>query len=393
MRRAAIVMPMRTPVGLPGGALAAVAPHRLIATALSAAIGRSGLDPARVDHVVSAVDGSAAVRAALPLAGLSPAVSEFAIGPGPGSGLRALVTAAMMVQTGAADVVAVVGAGTEIASEQPEFAGQEALARRYDITRADADALAASSHRRTARAYRQGIFGAETAPVVVHLDPGDPNSAVRQLVDHDETLRDDVSTRGFAVLEPLAPEGIGTAGNSSAPTLAASACLVVAEERLADLGLEPMGYLLGWTTATGNPGVAVPATALAVDKVLSPGDFRVGDMDLVEIDETTAVEVLALTRFWESEGTKFDADERLNVNGGAIALGDPGGAAGLRVITTLLHELSRRAGGYGLATMPAGANQALAVLFETPHSVPITATPRGARFHGARPRRFGRHRA
>ncbi|MRH86399.1 acetyl-CoA acetyltransferase [Nocardia sp. SYP-A9097] len=472
MRRAAIVMPMRTPVGLPGGALAAVTPQRLVSTVLSAVVGRSGIDPYRIEQLVTAVSDHRAVRAAIPLSGLPPSIGEFPIGGGPGGGLRALITAAMMVQTGAADVVLAVGAefpgapaqsgesgphgpgqrgrgplgagplpdgprggapvgggpafggitlaglrnsgpfangqqlgadtGEQLAvwaaAESMRGAGEskyaELLAQHYGISRRDADEFAAASHRRAARARRQGIFGAETAPVVVNAVPEDANSGVVQLVDRDEGLRDDVSPRAFAVLEPFLPGGVTTVGNSSTRTLAASGCLVVAEDRLVDLGLEPMGYLVGWASATGELESAVPAAGQAIAKSLARSGFELDEVDLLEIDESSAVEVLALTRLWEREGWEFDPAERLNVHGAAIALGDPGGAAGLRMVTTLLHELARREGGYGLAAIPTGPSEALAAVFESAYTEQMAPTPRGARFHGARPpRRFGRHRS
>ncbi|WP_327142869.1 acetyl-CoA acetyltransferase [Nocardia sp. NBC_01327] len=443
MRRAAIVMPMRTPVGLPGGALAAVAPQRLISTILAAVVGRSGIDPYRIEQLVTAVPDHGSVRAAVPLAGLPSDLGEFPIGSGPGAGLRALITAAMMVQTGTADVVLTLGAeypcaptatggfrgplgagplprgprtsvrlpGGEVAGVDTgeqlavwgaaeaargpiELKDAELLAQHYGVTRAAADEYAASSHRRAARARRQGIFGAETAPVVVNAVPDDSNSGVVQLVDRDEGLRDDVSARAFAALEPFVPGGVTTVGNSSTRTLAASACLVVAEDRLADLGLVPMGYLVDWACATGDPDIAVPAAGLAVGKSLARSGFGLDDLDVVEIDETSAVEILALTRLWEREGWTFDPAASLNVHGAAIALGDPGGAAGLRMVTTLLHELARREGGYGLAALPTGPSQAMAAVFESAYTVQDVPTPRGARFHGARPpRRLGRHRS
>ncbi|SUA74510.1 Probable acetyl-CoA acyltransferase [Nocardia otitidiscaviarum] len=439
MRRAAIVMPMRTPVGLPGGALGAVAPHRLIATALSAVLGRSGIEPERIEHLVTAIPTPEPARLAADLAGIPPAIGHFPIGAGPGGGLHALITAAMMVQTGTADVVLAVGAeyprtGTVPGGSDPgqppaypagfvrrgngesgvpprisvrsgadgpsaaraEGAARAALERverlaaHYGFTRVQADEVAAASHRRAAKARRQGVFGTETAPVVVCADPDDMNSDVVQLMDRDEGLRDDVSPRAFSTLLPLLPGGITTTANSSARTFAAAACLVVAEERLADLDLEPLGYLVGWVNAAVDPADPLPASAAAAAKVLSRNGFELGDLDLVEADESDAVEILALEHLW---GDWDPEDTRLNVHGGAIALGDPGGAAGLRMVTTLLHELSRRQGGRGLAVTASGTSQSLAVLFETPHSRPIAPTPRGARFHGSRSRRSGRHRA
>ncbi|MEU0543430.1 hypothetical protein ABZ319_26505, partial [Nocardia sp. NPDC005978] len=437
MRRAAIVMPMRTPVGLPGGALSGVAPRRLISTVLSAVVGRSGIDPHRIEQLVTATPDAAAVRGAIPLAGLPCTLDEFAVGAGTGGGLRALITAAMMVQTGSADVVLALGAeypgapprsgsapaqppapqrpapgprgngpgGFDLSiadglrgNQRPDTRGGpgyvlrggppgpdtgeqlavwaradaahggreskqvELLAQHYGIGRAEADDFAAASHRRAARARRQGIFGAEIAPVVVNAVPDDVNSGVVQLVDRDEGLRDDVSHRAFAALEPFVPGGVRTVGNCSARTLAAAGCLVVAEDRLDELGLQALGYVAGWVAATGEPEAVLPVAGVAMDRVLARAGLTANDLDLAEIDETSAVEILALTRIWERENNGFDPVEQLNVHGAAIALGDPGNAGGLRMVTTLLHELDRRDGGFGLVATPTGPGRALAAL-------------------------------
>ncbi|MEC3958138.1 acetyl-CoA C-acyltransferase [Nocardia sp. CDC153] len=431
MRRAAIVMPMRTPLGRTGGALAAVPPDRLIATVLSAVLGRSGLDPRRVDQLVTATPDAEAVLGAATAVGLPSEVGDFAIGDGPGAGLRALITASMLVHTGAADVVLAVGAeyagapaeataqppsaprpsvpprrvddtepttdeqiaiwaATEPQRGQADSLRAERLAYDHGLTRGAADDFAAASHRRAARAHRQGIFGTEIAPVVVCADPHDPDSAVVQLVDRDEGLRDDVSARAFAALAPFLPNGVTTAANSSTRGLAASACLVVAEERLVDLGLEPLGYLVDWASAAAPADAPIPATTPAVSKALWRSGFQLGDLELLEVEETSAVDVLALTR---SLGLPDYDPDLVNVHGGAIALGDPGGAAGLRMVTTMLHELSRRDGGLGLAVSATGSGGAVAALFESPNLEPVAQAPLGARFRGAgsRPGR-GRHR-
>ncbi|MFJ4658784.1 hypothetical protein ACIP5Y_46575 [Nocardia sp. NPDC088792] len=486
MRRAAIVMPVRTPIGLPGGQLSTVPPDRLLATVIRAATERSGLDPARIETLVTAVPEPHAVRAAAARTGVSPTAGEFPIGGGPGGGLRALITAAMMIQSGAADIVLAIGAEYACAtteSDRPavrshppadpppaqrlpfpsdparppappgnaaqprpgivaamlgaatsppvsahddpaaesaarsvavadpreattveqaavlaaaessfgaaELEYAEMLAQRYGISRVAADEFAATSHRRAARARRQGFFGEETAPVVCAA-PGSGNSGAAQLVDRDEGLRDDVSPRAFALLPSLRPDGILTAGNSSARAFGASACLIVAEDRLADLGLAPMGYLTGWTTATAEPDAPVPAVTSAIAKSLWHTGFDLDDLDLLAVDEPSAVEVLALMR---ALGYEDPDGERLNVHGGTLALGDPGGASGLCMITTLLHELARSAGGYGLAATSAGPARAVSVIVESAYVVPMEQAPRGARFHGVRARRSGRHRA
>ncbi|MGX1804912.1 thiolase family protein [Nocardia sp. NPDC055321] len=474
-------MPMRTPVGLPGGALSGVAPRRLISTVLSAVVGRSGIDPHRIDQLVTATPDAAAVRGAIPLAGLPCTLDEFAVGAATGGGLRALITAAMMVQTGSADVVLALGAeypgpppapvpaqspgaqrhpgvprvdppggprgdgpggprgngpgGFDLSiagglrgNQRPDNRGGpgfvlrggppgpdtgeqlavwanaetahggreskqvELLAQHYGIGRAEADEFAAASHRRAARARRQGIFGAEIAPVVVNAIPDDANSGVVQLVDRDEGLRDDVSHRAFAALEPFVPGGVRTVGNCSARTLAASGCLVVAEDRLDELGLQALGYVVGWATATAEPDAVLPVAGVAMDRVLARNGLTANDLDLAEIDETSAVEVLALTRVWERENNGFDPVEQLNVHGAAIALGDPGNAGGLRMVTTLMHELDRRDGGFGLVAAPTGPGRALAALFESADAERLAPAPRGARFHGARQSRIGRGR-
>ncbi|MEC3914244.1 acetyl-CoA acetyltransferase [Nocardia sp. CDC160] len=436
MRRAAIVMPMRTPLGRTGGALAAVPPDRLIATVLSAVLGRAGLDPRRVEQLVTATPDAEAVLAAATAVGLPSEVGDFAIGDGPGAGLRALITASMLVHTGAADVVLAVGAeytsvpayagapaesmaqppsaprptapprgaddtepttdeqiaiwaATEPQRGQADSLRAERLAHDHGLTRGAADDFAAASHRRAARAHRQGIFGTEIAPVVVCADPHDPDSAVVQLVDRDEGLRDDVSARAFAALAPFLPNGVTTAANSSTPGLAASACLVVAEDRLVDLGLEPLGYLVDWASAAAPADAPIPATTPAVSKTLWRSGFQLADLELLEVEETSAIDVLALTR---SLGLPDYDPDLVNVHGGAIALGDPGGAAGLRMITTMLHELSRRDGGLGLAVSATGAGGAVAALFESPNLEPVAQAPLGARFRGAGSRRPGRGR-
>ncbi|MBF6328864.1 acetyl-CoA acetyltransferase [Nocardia transvalensis] len=398
MRRAAIVAPVRTPGGPAGSGLSAMTAQRLAATAVAAAVERAGLDGARVDDVVlsGAVTGDPRLaRLTARAAGLSGATPGFDLERRCGSGLYALITAAMMVQTGAADVVAAAGvdrgAVAEDAAIPADLATVEQLAHRFGITRADADEFALRSHRKAARAWRQGAFGTEVVAVKVIAADNlryEIDGAAPRLVDRDECVREDVTTRGLTVLTPLRPDGVLTPGAVSMHGAGAAACLVVAEDRLTDLGLEPIAYLTDWASAgCAIPDVA-PTAAAAVDKLLSRAGLVTEDLDLVEIDEKTAVDVLALIRHWGWA----DLD-RVNVNGGAIALGDPVGAAGLRITTTLLHELARREGGYGLAVTPLAPDAAVAVLFESARSTPMSVAPRGARFHGVRGRRPGRHRA
>ncbi|MFC9432948.1 acetyl-CoA C-acyltransferase [Nocardia sp. NPDC057030] len=407
MRRAAIVAPVRTPSGIEGGALSGMPPEWMASTVLSAVIERSGIDPMRIEDVAMAcIDGGLATgpelsRLAARGAGLPFAVPGFLTDRRCGSGLQAVITAAMMVQTGAADVV--VAGGVECAADAAACHGEsvsrsdllnaEDVARYYGISRTEADEFAVASHRKAARAWRQGTFAAEVIPVGVVDEPGWAEPGLESTGGHrilrDEGLRDDVSTYTLAALRPLLVNGVVTAGNMSAHRHGASACLVVAEDRLVDLGLTPMAYLVGWAAAGCDSPTAALGAAPAVAKLLGRTGIDLDDIDLVEINEGFAVEVLALAKEWD-----FDPSERLNVNGSAIALGHPVGATGLRIMTTMLHELARTGGNYGLEAIALGHDHGIAALFESAGSAPIVETPRGARFHGARPnRRFGKHRA
>lgn len=398
MRRAAIVAPVRTPSGVEGGALSGMSPHWLAATVLDAVIERSGIDPWRIEDVAMAcADGGLIAapdlsRLAARGAGLPFAVPGFLTDRSGGSGLQAVITAAMMVQTGAVDVV--VAGGVEAAAEplQPrpgDVANAEELARYYGIRRAEADEFAVASHRKAARAWRQGTFGAEVIPVGVLADEMPDEDTGGHRILRDEGVRDDVTARTLATLRPLISDGVVTAGNMSAHRHGASACLVVAEDRLDEFGLTPLAYLVGWAAAGCDAGAVTLGAAPAVSKLLGRTGFGLDDIDLLEVDEGFAVEVLALAREWE-----LDPGERLNVNGSSIALGHPVGATGLRIMATMLHELGRSGGRFGLEAIALGRDHGIAALFESAGLEPEVEVPRGARFHGARKsRRAGRHRA
>ncbi|PKV78742.1 thiolase family protein [Nocardia fluminea] len=391
MRRAAIVAPVRTPSGVEGGALSGMPAEWLATTVLSAVIERSGIDPLRIDDVAMAcIDGAlsdlpAVGSLAARGAGLPFAVPGFVTDKHGGSGLQAVITAAMMVQTGAADVV--VAGGVECAATHAGLPGgtaglhnAERLAHYYGIDRNAADEFAVASHRKAARAWRQGAFAAEVVGVAAGY--GDHQ------ITRDEGVRDDLSTHTLAGLRPLLREGVVTAGNMSSHRLGASACLVVAEDRLGELGLTPMAFLAGWAAAgCDNAGPGLGA-APAVSKLLGRTGCSLDEIDLLEINEGYAVEVLALATEWE-----LDPLDRLNVNGSDIALGHPVGATGLRIMTTMLHELGRTGGRYGLEAIALGHDHGIAALFESAEADEPAEVPRGARFHGSRTRKLGRHRA
>jgi acetyl-CoA C-acetyltransferase len=396
MRRAAIVAPRRTPVGAFGGSLRGVPVERLGAEVVKAILAQTRLDPSRIEDVVFAqsyansetpcVGRWIALEAGLPVS-----VPGMQLDRRCGGGLQALVTAAMMVQTGAADVVLAGGVesmsnieyyttdmrwGSKAGSvtlhdrldrgrerSQPEhrfgrISGMietaENLAREYGITREEADAFAARSQQRAAAAWEAGRFDAEIVPISVPQRRGDP-----LLVSRDEGVRGDTSVEKLAGLRPLTKNGTVTAGNASQQNDAAAACLVVAEDKLAELGLEPIGYLHSWAAAGCEPATMGIGPVPAVRKLFERTGLGFEQMDLVELNEAFACQALAVLKGWD-----WNDPDRLNVNGSGISLGHPVGATGMRIMTSVLHELQRRQGRYALETMCIGGGQGLAAIFE-----------------------------
>jgi len=396
MRRAAIVSPLRTAVGAFGGTLRPLPADQLAGAILKALVQRSGIDPARIDDVVMAQSYASSEapclgRYAALEAGLPVEVPGMTLDRRCGSGLQALIDAAMQVQTGAADVV--VAAGVESMSNieyyttdmrwgaragsvtlhdrlqrgrersQPEhrfghISGMpetaENLARDYAITREESDAFALRSHQRAAAAWQQGKFERELVPLAVPQKKGEPLQFAR-----DEGVRADTTMDALARLKPVLKGGTVTAGNASQQNDAAAACLVVAEDKLAELKLEPMAWLVGWAAAGCEPSRMGIGPVPAVKKLFARTGLGFAQMDLVELNEAFAAQVLAVLKGWEWN----DAD-RLNVNGGGISLGHPIGATGLRILATMLHELERRQGRYALETMCIGGGQGIAAIFE-----------------------------
>ena len=400
MRRAAIVTPLRTPVGTFGGSLRPVPVEELAATAVRAVVERSGIDPARIDDVVFAqsyansevpcVGRWAALQAGLPVE-----VPGMQLDRRCGGGLQAVVTAAMMVQSGAADVV--LAGGVESMSNieyystdmrwgarsgnvrffdrlergrersQPvqrfgKISGMietaENLARDYGVSREQADALAARSHARAAAAWQAGRFADEVVAVQVPQRKGEPVSFAR-----DEGFRADTTPASLGKLRALMPGGTVTAGNASQQNDASAACLVVAEDKLAELGLTPLGTLLGWAVAGCEPSHMGIGPVPAVRKLLARLNLKLEQMDLVELNEAFACQVLAVLQGWQWQD-RDAIEHKLNVNGSGISLGHPIGATGVRILATLLHELQRRQGRYGLETMCIGGGQGIAAVFE-----------------------------
>src|SRR5579884_2582529 len=228
------------------------------------------------------------------------------------------------------------------------------LARDYQISREASDEYAAMSHQRAAKAWAEGKFDDEVVPVAVPQKKGDPVVFAK-----DEGVRADATPGSLSKLRPIEKDGVVTAGNASQQNDAAAACLVVAEEKLAELGLEPMGWLVGWAAAGCDPSRMGIGPVPAVKRLFDRTGFAWDDIDLVELNEAFAPQVLAVLKGWG-----WDDRDKLNVNGSGISLGHPIGATGGRILATLTREMQRREVRYGLETMCIGGGQGLAAVFE-----------------------------
>jgi len=396
MRRAAIVCPIRTPVGKFLGTLAPMSAGDLGAVILRALVERTGIDPTTVDDVVFAQgygngEAPCIARWSALAAGFPIETPGYQLDRRCGSGLQAVIDAAMMVQTGAADVVIAGGvesmsnveyystdmrggarAGSvtmhdrlargRVMSQPIERFGvisgmietADNLARDYQISREACDEYAAMSHQRAAAAWAAGKFDDEIAPVAVPQKRGDP-----VMFRQDEGVRADATAESLGKLKPLEKDGVVTAGNASQQNDAAAACLVVAEDKLAELNLEPMGWFVAWAAAGCDPSRMGIGPAPAVARLFARTGLSWDDIDLVELNEAFAPQVLAVLKAWG-----WDERDRLNVNGSGISLGHPIGATGGRILANLLRELERRDGKLGLETMCIGGGQGLAAVFE-----------------------------
>ena len=399
LRRAAIVSPIRTAVGKFGGSLSSLTAGDLGAVVLKALIERTKIDPARVDDVVFAQgygNGEAPCIAhwSWLAAGLPLEVPGYQLDRRCGSGLQAIVNAAMMVQTGASDVV--VAGGVESMSNVEHYsvdlrtgvrAGDvtfhdrltrgrvmsqpverfgvisgmietaENLAKDYDIGREACDAYAARSHQRAAAAWNQHLFDDEVVPVSVKQKKGDP-----LIFAHDEGYRADATPESLGKLRPL-EGGVVTAGNASQQNDAAAACLVVAEDKLDELGLVPDAWFHSWAAAGCDPSRMGIGPVPATERLFARTGLGWDDIDLVELNEAFAPQVLAVLKGWGWAGDD-SRHEILNVNGSGISLGHPIGATGGRILANLTRELHRRSGKFGLETMCIGGGQGIAAVFE-----------------------------
>jgi acetyl-CoA C-acetyltransferase len=400
MREALICEPLRTPVGRFGGMFRDVPVTELATTVIKAIVERTGLPPDQVDDVLLGqgyANGEAPAlgRVAALDAGLPVDVPGLQIDRRCGSGLQAVLEAGMQVQTGAADLVLAGGAEsmsqTELYSTSLRWGARsggamledrlvrgrvtaggenypvpggmietaENLRRQYSIPREEQDELALRSHQRAVAAQENGIFAQEIVPVEVK-----ERKTGTRTIDRDEHPRADASLESLGALRPVMsrkdPEATVTAGNASGQNDGAAVCIVTHAERAAELGLTPMAKLVSWAVAGVPPktmGIGpVPSSA----KALKRAGLSMEQMDLIELNEAFAAQALAVLREWDLP----DGLDRVNVHGSGISLGHPIGATGGRILATLVRELHRRGGRYGLETMCIGGGQGLAAIFE-----------------------------
>ncbi|HIM37254.1 MAG TPA: acetyl-CoA C-acyltransferase [Dehalococcoidia bacterium] len=396
MREVAIVSPVRTAVGNFGGTLRGVSAADLASTVIKEALDRSGLDPAKVDDVIlghgyPSGENPAMGRLASLKAGLPIEVPGYQLDRRCSSGLQAILNASMLVQTENADVV--IAGGVESMSNAEYYVNEsrwgarfgsmtlhdrlvraretispeerfgyisgmvetaENLAKQYEISREEQDEYALRSHQRAVAAVEGGFFDSQVVDIPVSQRRGDPVP-----FNKDEGPRGDTSLEALGKLRPITKEGTVTAGNASSQNDAASVCLVVAADKLEELGLTPMGYLRGWAVTGCHPAYMGIGPVAAVAKVMDKAGMSLADMDLIELNEAFAAQVLAVLREW-----KLPNQDNLNVNGSGISLGHPIAATGARILTTLLHEMERRDVQFGLETMCVGGGQGVAALFE-----------------------------
>ena len=391
MRPVFILSAARTPIGRFGGAFASLSAADLGVVAAKAALERSGLPPAAVDetifgHARQAGGGPNTARQVSHRAGVPDSVPAYTVNKACASSLKALTLGALSIAAGENDAVLV--GGTECMSATPyllprarfgyrmgnaevvdamfrdgflcPLCGQlmgetaENLVREYGILRAEQDAYAAESQRRAAEAISAGRFADEITPVTVEGKKG----AV--IVDRDEHPRPDTTAQSLSRLPPVfdAESGSVHAGNSSGITDGAAALVLASEEQARRAGVEPLGSVVAWTSAGVEPERMGIGPAPALRRLLEKQKLLLADVELIELNEAFAAQVIACAR-------ELPLDlQRVNVNGGAIALGHPIGATGARIATSLLHEMTKRDSKRGVATLCVSGGMGMAVLFE-----------------------------
>ena len=386
-----IVAAVRTPVGSFNGALSSLPAHELGAVAIRAALDRVRVAPADVDEVIlgqvlQAGAGQGPARQAAIKAGVPAEAPGWSLNQLCGSGLRAVALAAQQIQDGSAAVV--VAGGQESMSQSPHAAhlrngtkmgdlaftdtmikdglwdafhgyhmGQTAenIAARWQITRDDQDRFALASQNRAAAAQAAGRFAEEIAPVTIRSRKGET------IVDRDEYIRPDATLESLTCLSPVfTKDGSVTAGNASGINDGAAALVLMTAQEAARRGLTPLARIASWASAGVDPAIMGTGPIPASRKALEKAGWTVDDLDLIESNEAFAAQALCVLRELALDPAK------VNVNGGAIAIGHPIGASGARILTTLLHEMKRTDARKGLATLCVGGGMGVALCVERP---------------------------
>lgn len=382
-----------------GGAFRDVPPTELASIVIGEIVIRAGLPLADIDDVILGQcypngEAPAIGRVAALDAGLPIEVPGFQLDRRCGSGLQAILLGCMEVQTGVADLVlaggvesmsrvelyatdlrwGIKGGGVRLEDRlarsrvtaggihHPVPGGMietaENLRRQYSISRLEQDELALRSHQRAIAAQESGVFAEEIVPVAVKGREGESR------VDRDEHPRADTTVERLSKLRALMgrtdPDATVTAGNASGQNDAAAACIVTHPEKAAELGLKPFARLVSWAVAGVAPATMGIGPVPSTQRALQRAGLRMEDMDLIELNEAFAAQVLAVLREWDLP----DGLERVNVHGSGISLGHPVGATGARILATLLRELRRRGARYGLESMCIGGGQGMTAIFE-----------------------------
>lgn len=390
MREVVIVSAARTAIGSFGGALSALPAHELGAIVIREVLRRAGVEAAAIDEVIlgqilTAGEGQNPARQAAIKAGLPVTVPVTSVNKLCGSGLKSVAMAAQAILLG--DAEAIIAGGQESMSMAPYLLPKartgyrmghgeiidsmisdgltcgmervhmgitaENIAEQYGITREEQDQFAVASQNKAEAAIKAGRFKDEIAPVVIPSKKGDVT------VDTDEFPRFGATLEGMAKLRPaFKKDGTVTAGNASGINDGAAAVLLMSAEKAAQLGLKPLAVVRGYASAGVEPRIMGMGPVPATRKALAKAGLTLADMDLIEANEAFAAQSLGVARELQWDMAK------VNVNGGAIALGHPVGASGTRILVTLLHEMQKRESRYGLATLCIGGGQGIAVVVE-----------------------------
>jgi len=393
MDQIVIVSGVRTPVGKFQGSLSGIAAPRLGAVSVREAVKRAQLEPRQIDecimgNVVSAGLGQNPARQAALFGGLPPEVSAVTVNMVCGSGLRAVALAAQSIQTGNAEIV--VAGGMESMTNAPYLLPQarsgfrmgngvavdsmvhdglwdvyndfhmgqtaELVAEKYGITREDQDCFALLSHRKAAAAWREGRFAAEVVPVEI---PGKRKGDPPTLFERDESIREDATIESLRALKPaFKKDGTVTAGNAPGVNDASAAVVVMSAAKASDLGLRPMARIVAHATSGIDPQWVMMAPVEGARKALTRAGWSIDSIDLFEFNEAFAAQALAVTRELGAP------PEKVNVNGGSVAIGHAIGASGARVLVTMMYELIRRNARRGLAALCLGGGNSVAMCIE-----------------------------